>query len=68
MESPDVASCSNAIDAATFLTVVEEHFVIDGGLDSVVMEEESCEVCTNELDATDSSISFCDCNYSLCLW
>ncbi|BDA40710.1 probable CCR4-NOT transcription complex subunit 4 at N-terminal half [Coccomyxa sp. Obi] len=32
------------------------------------MEEEFCEVCTNELDATDSSISFCDCNYSLCLW
>jgi hypothetical protein len=32
------------------------------------MDEEYCEVCTNELDATDSSISFCDCNYSLCLW
>ena len=32
------------------------------------MEEETCEVCTDTLDATDSSISFCDCNYALCLW
>ena len=38
------------------------------GSSSVAMEEETCEVCTDTLDATDSSISFCDCNYALCLW
>ena len=32
------------------------------------MEDDTCEVCTDTLDATDSSISFCDCNYAVCLW
>ena len=32
------------------------------------MDDDCCFVCTNELDATDISISFCECDLALCLW
>ena len=32
------------------------------------MDDDCCFVCTNELDATDTSINFCECDLALCLW
>lgn len=46
-----------------------EHF--RGGQEAIggcEMDDDCCFVCTNELDATDTSISFCECDLALCLW